>query len=153
MNRNQIGAMAVSAATLVAIAGYEGYSSVAYVPVAGDVPTIGWGTTTGVKKGDTIQPTQALQRLYRDAETAKAGISKCIKVPLSQGELDAYLSLAYNIGAGAFCSSTLVKKLNRGDYAGACNEIKRWCYFKGKRLPGLAKRREQEYQTCMKTAK
>ena len=71
MNRNQIGAMAVSAATLVAIAGYEGYSSVAYVPVEGDVPTIGWGATSGVKKGDTIQPTQALQRLYRDTERSE----------------------------------------------------------------------------------
>lgn len=149
MNRNKIAAMAVSAATLVAIAGYEGYSSVAYVPVAGDVPTIGWGTTTGVKKGDTIQPTQALQRLYRDAETAKAGISKCVKVPLSQGELDAYLSLAYNIGPSAFCKSTLVKKLNRGDYVGACGEIKRWCYFNGKKNKGLAARREKEYETCI----
>lgn len=150
MNRNQIGAMAVSAATLVAIAGYEGYSSVAYVPVEGDVPTIGWGATSGVKKGDTIQPTQALQRLYRDTETAKAGIGKCVKVPLSQNELDAYLSLAYNIGPSAFCKSTLVKKLNRGDYKGACSEIRRWSYFKGKRLPGLAKRREAEFKTCMK---
>lgn len=150
MNRYQITAMTVSAATLVGIAGYEGYSSVAYVPVAGDVPTIGWGTTTGVKKGDTIQPTQALQRLYRDAETAKAGISKCVKVPLSQGELDAYLSLAYNIGPSAFCKSTLVKKLNRGDYVGACGEIKRWCYFKNKKHPGLVNRREDEYRICMR---
>lgn len=145
--------MTVSAATLVGIAGYEGYSSVAYVPVKGDAPTIGWGTTTGVKKGDTIEPTQALQRLYRDTETAKAGISNCIKVPISQGELDAYLSLSYNIGAGAFCKSTLVKRLNRGDYAGACSEIRRWCYFNGRKNKGLAKRREQEYQTCIKNAK
>ncbi|MCI6530247.1 MAG: lysozyme [Mesosutterella sp.] len=150
MNRYQIAAMTVSAATLVGIAGYEGYSSVAYVPMAGDAPTIGWGTTGGVKKGDTIQPTQALQRLYRDAETAKAGISKCVKVPLAQNELDAYLSLAYNIGPSAFCKSTLVKKLNRGDYKGACSEIRRWSYFKGKRLPGLAKRREAEFKTCMR---
>lgn len=149
MNRYQIAAMTVSAATLVGIAGYEGYSSVAYVPVKGDAPTIGWGTTTGVKKGDTIEPTQALQRLYRDTETAKAGISNCIKVPISQGELDAYLSLSYNIGAGAFCKSTLVKRLNKGDYVGACGEIKRWCYFKGKKVPGLVERREKEYRTCM----
>lgn len=83
MNRYQITAMTVSAATLVGIAGYEGYSSTAYVPVKGDVPTIGWGTTAGVKKGDTIEPTQALQRLYRDTEMAKTGISRCVKVPLS----------------------------------------------------------------------
>lgn len=80
MNRYQITAMTVSAATLVGIAGYEGYSSTAYVPVKGDVPTIGWGTTAGVKKGDTIEPTQALQRLYRDTEMRRQGsaaVSKC----------------------------------------------------------------------------
>ena len=142
--------MTVSAATLVGIAGYEGYSSTAYVPVKGDVPTIGWGTTAGVKKGDTIEPTQALQRLYRDTETAKAGIGRCVKVPLSQNELDAYLSLSYNIGAKAFCGSTLVKKLNKKDYKGACAELKRWVYSQGRKRPGLVKRREQEYQTCIK---
>lgn len=142
--------LALSASGLLAIAGYEGYSAVAYTPVAGDVATIGWGTTSSVKAGDTITPTQALVRLVRDAELAKAGIDKCVKVPISQGELDAYVSLAYNIGTSAFCGSTLVKKLNRQDYAGACAEIKRWCYFKGKKLPGLVKRREQEYQACVK---
>lgn len=116
----------------------------------GDVPTIGWGTTAGVKKGDTIEPTQALQRLYRDTETAKAGIGRCVKVPLSQNELDAYLSLSYNIGAKAFCGSTLVKKLNKKDYKGACAELKRWVYSQGRKRPGLVKRREQEYQTCIK---
>lgn len=150
MNRYQITAMTVPAATLVGIAGYEGYSSTAYVPVKGDVPTIGWGTTAGVKKGDTIEPTQALQRLYRDTETAKAGIGRCVKVPLSQNELDAYLSLSYNIGAKAFCGSTLVKKLNKKDYKGACAELKRWVYSQGRKRPGLVKRREQEYQTCIK---
>lgn len=150
MTRYQITAMTVSAATLVGIAGYEGYSSTAYVPVKGDVPTIGWGTTAGVKKGDTIEPTQALQRLYRDTETAKAGIGRCVKVPLSQNELDAYLSLSYNIGAKAFCGSTLVKKLNKKDYKGACAELKRWVYSQGRKRPGLVKRREQEYQTCIK---
>ena len=143
-------ALALSASALVAIAGYEGYSSTAYTPVQGDVPTIGWGTTAGVKAGDTITPTQALGRLARDAELAKAGVVRCVTVPLTQGELDAYVSLAYNIGAGAFCSSTLVKKLNRQDYTGACGEIRRWCYFKGRKLPGLVKRREAEYRMCMK---
>lgn len=145
--------LAVSASCIAAIASYEGYRSTAYIPVAGDVSTIGWGTTSSVKAGDTIEPTQALVRLVRDAELAKAGINRCVKVPLSQGELDAYVSFAYNVGAGNFCSSTLVKKLNRQDYAGACAEIKRWVYQKKKRLPGLVARREGEYQTCMKEQK
>ena len=139
-------ALTLSASALVTIAGYEGYSSVAYTPVQGDVPTIGWGTTSSVKAGDTITPTQALVRLERDAELAKAGVARCV----TQGELDAYTSLAYNIGSSAFCSSTLVRKLNRKDYEGACEEIRRWTYFKGRQLPGLIRRREQEYKTCMK---
>ena len=143
-------ALTLSASALVAIAGYEGYSSVAYTPVQGDVPTIGWGTTSSVKAGDTITPTQALVRLERDAELAKAGVARCVNVPLTQGELDAYTSLAYNIGSSAFCSSTLVRKLNRKDYEGACEEIRRGTYFKGRQLPGLIRRREQEYKTCMK---
>lgn len=103
-----------------------------------------------MKKGDTIEPTQALQRLYRDTEMAKTGISRCVKVPLSEGELDAYLRLTYNIGQKKFCSSALVKKLNRKDYKGACTEIRRWCYFKNKKHPGLVNRREKEYRICMK---
>lgn len=143
-------ALTLSASALVAIAGYEGYSSIAYAPVRGDVPTIGWGTTSGVKPGDTITPTQALVRLHRDAELSKAYIDKCVRVPLTQNELDAYVTFSYNIGPQNFCRSTLVKKLNRGDYAGACAEIKRWIYFKGKVLPGLVSRREDEYRRCMK---
>ena len=142
--------LAVSASCLVAIASYEGYSAVAYVPVSGDVATIGWGTTSSVKAGDTTTPTQALVRLERDAQLAKAGIDKCVKVPLSQNELDAYVSLAYNIGTSSFCGSTLVRKLNAGDYPGACAEIRRWVYFKKRKLSGLVKRREAEYQTCMR---
>lgn len=71
-------------------------------------------------------------------------------VPLTQGEFDAYVSLTYNIGAGAFCKSTLVKRLNAGDYAGACAEIKRWDKMGGKVLRGLTARREREYQMCVR---
>lgn len=148
--RRMTTALSVSAACIAAIATYEGYRSTAYIPVAGDVSTIGWGTTSSVNAGDTIEPTQALVRLVRDAELAKAGIDRCVKVPLSQGELDAYVSFAYNVGAGNFCSSTLAKKLNRQDYAGACAEMKRWVYSKKRKLPGLVARREGEYQMCMK---
>jgi lysozyme len=74
---------------------------------------------------------------------------RCIKVPISQGEFEAYVSLTYNIGSGAFCRSTLVKKLNTYDYQGACKEILKWSYFKGKQLPGLVKRRNEEYRLCV----
>jgi lysozyme len=142
-------ALRLSAVALVSIAGWEGYKSVAYIPVPGDVPTIGFGTTKDVKMGDTIDPVTALQKKLRDVEVFEGAIKQCVHVPLSQHEYDAYLSLAYNIGSGAFCRSTLVRKLNAQDYEGACKEILRWDKFKGKPLQGLTNRRQAEYKQCM----
>ena len=141
-------ALRLSAVALVGIAGWEGYKSAAYIPVPGDVPTIGFGTTHGVKMGDTIDPVTALQRKIRDVEKFEGAIKQCVTVPLFQHEYDAYLSLAYNIGPQAFCRSTLVRKLNASDYAGACKEILRWDNFRGKPLAGLTKRRQSEYLQC-----
>lgn len=142
-------ALRLSAVALVGIAGWEGYRSVAYIPVPGDVPTIGFGTTKDVKMGDTIDPVTALQKKIRDVEKFEGAVKQCVKVPLAQNEYDAYLSLAYNIGSGAFCRSTLVRKLNVEDYAGACEEILKWDKFKGKPLQGLTNRRQAEYKQCM----
>lgn len=142
-------ALSLSASGLLAIAGYEGFSSIAYTPLQGDTPTIGFGSTENVKLGDTITVPEALNRLQRDVSVAESALSKCVFVPLSQNEFDAFSSLAYNIGNTAFCSSTLVKKLNAKDYVGACEQIKRWVYFKGKVIPGLVNRREDEYRRCM----
>ena len=142
-------ALRLSAVALVSIAGWEGFKSVAYIPVPGDVPTIGFGTTKDVKMGDTIDPVTALQRKIRDVEKFEGAIKQCVHVPLTQHEYDAYLSLAYNIGSGAFCRSTLVRKLNAQDYEGACKEILRWDKFKGKPLQGLTNRRQAEFKQCM----
>lgn len=147
--RFAIGALALSASGLIGILGYEGFSETAYIPVPGDVLTIGFGSTEGVKLGDTITPEKAIERAYRDIQKTESAIHKCVNVPLSQGEYDSFSSLAYNIGTSAFCSSTLVKKLNDRDYQGACAEIKRWVYVQGKVSQGLINRREKEYQTCI----
>ena len=146
--RFAVGALAVSAAALVGIAMHEGYRGEAYRDATG-IPTIGYGETAGVKMGDRTTPERALVQLLTSTEKHADAIRQCIKVPLYQHEFDAYVSLSYNIGAGAFCRSTLVKKLNAGDYAGACEEIRRWNRAGGKVLPGLVKRREAEYRMCM----
>lgn len=149
MNRVQVAALALSASALVGIAMHEGYSPVAYIPVPGDKPTIGFGTTEGVQMGDRTTPQDALERLLRDATRYEGAIKQCVKVPLFQHEYDAMSSLAYNIGPTAFCNSTLVRKLNALDYRGACEEIKRWDKFQGKPLRGLTLRRQAEYRTCI----
>lgn len=145
--RIAVGTLVVSAATLVGIATHEGYRSEAYKDTVG-IPTIGFGETAGVKMGDKTTPDRALATLLSSTEKHADAIRQCIKVPLHQYEFDAFVSLSYNIGTGAFCKSTLVKKLNAKDYAGACEEIKRWNKAGGKVLPGLVKRREAEYRMC-----
>jgi lysozyme len=144
-----IGALTLSASALVGIAVHEGYRNEAYIPVKGDVPTIGFGTTAGVKSGDRIEPVQALVRKLADVQRFEGALQQCVRVPLHQHEYDAFLSLAYNIGPGAFCGSTLVRRLNAGDYAGACAEILRWDRFRGEPLRGLTLRRQAENRQCL----
>lgn len=146
----------VAALTIASIAGYEGYRRTAYDDGAG-VQTVGFGSTRHpdgrpVKPGDAVSPERAVLMLATDAERLWKEAAACIgDVPLAPHEAAAFQSLAYNIGAGAFCRSTLVKKLkiNPPDYAGACREILRWDRAGGQVLPGLTRRRQAEYRQCM----
>ena len=146
--------LSLSAAALVTIAGYEGYTSQAVIPVPGDVPTLGFGTTrredgTPVQMGDTITPERALMRLADDAEEHAQAVVRCAPVPMHTHEFSAFVSLAYNVGASAFCRSTAARKLRELDYAGACAEILRWVYAGGVQVRGLVIRRQREYAQCM----
>jgi lysozyme len=149
MSRVNLAALALSAAALVGIVTYEGYTDSAVIPVPGDVPTIGFGTTDGVKMGDRTTPVAALGRALKDIQTYEGAVKRCVRVPLYQHEYDAYISLSYNIGPTAFCNSTLVRKLNNLDYEGACKEVLRWDKFQGKPLRGLTIRRQSEYRQCI----
>lgn len=147
--RRLIATIILSASALVGIVASEGYTDKAVIPVPGDVPTVGFGTTEGVKMGDTTTPPKALVRALQDVQRYEGAVRQCVTVPLHQYEYDAYVSLAYNIGSRAFCSSTLARKLNEGDYPGACREILRWDRFRGQPLRGLTTRREREYRQCI----
>lgn len=136
-----------SASVLVSVAMHEGYSGTAYKDTTG-VETIGFGQADGTKAGDKTNPVRALQVLEDSLDSHAKGMVACIHVPISQGEYDAYLDFTYNVGVSAFCHSTLNKKLNSGDYAGACKELLKWDKAGGKVLPGLAKRRQEEYAQC-----
>ena len=147
--RTSVAVLTLSAVGFVGVLQYEGYSDRAIIPVPGDRPTIGFGTTEGVKIGDTIKPPQAAARALSDMSKYEGAIKRCVAVPLTQGEYDAYTSLTYNIGGSAFCGSTLVKLLNSGDYAGACAQISRWDIGPQRvPLPGLTKRRASERALC-----
>ena len=148
IDRKSIAALSLSAAALVSIATWEGYVGQAYQDIVG-VWTIGFGTTENVRQGQTLDPVKALQRKLEDMQKFEGAIKTCVKVPLHDHEYSAYISLAYNIGSNAFCNSTLVRKLNASDYAGACKEILRWNKAGGKVVRGLTNRREAEYRQCI----
>lgn len=152
-DRIALSLLTLSASAFVTITLHEGWSPVATPPVPGDVPTYGFGTTTRpdgwpLKPGETITPPQAVRRALTDINRYEGALKECVRVPLHQYEYDAYISLAYNIGPGAFCQSTLVRKLNTGDYVGACAEILRWNKFQGQELRGLTVRRQAEHRQC-----
>lgn len=148
--RIALASLSLSAAALIGIAVHEGYKDEAYIPVKGDVPTIGFGDTQGVKPGDKTDPVRALIKLGQHTESFQRDLRSCIgDVPMHQHEWDAIVSWSYNVGTTAACKSTLVRKLQAFDYEGACRELLRWDKFKGQPLPGLTKRRRDEYRQCM----
>jgi lysozyme len=150
MNRTTAASLVASASVIVGVAIHEGYSDTAYKDVAG-VTTIGFGQADGTKLGDKTNPVRALVKLEQSLDEHAKGMVECIKVPISQGEYDAYLDFTYNVGVFSFCTSTLNKKLNSSDYDGACKELLKWNKAGGKVSEGLTKRRNDEYQTCMGT--
>jgi lysozyme len=157
--RIAVASLVLSASALVGLAQFESYTGTAVIPVPGDVPTIGFGTTQGVKMGDKTTPPRALVRLLDDADEYSQAVKRCAPVPMHQHEFDAYVSLAYNIGPGrvgkdGFCvnkegkPAVIPRRLLAGDYKGACEAILMYGNFKGKPLRGLAKRRQAEYRLC-----
>lgn len=130
----------------------EGCLLDAYVDTGG-VTTIGYGHTgPDVHLGLTWTPRQCEDALSRDLETAGASVSRLVTVSLSQGQFDALTDFCFNMGAGSLASSTLLKKLNLGDYAGVPWELYRevdgveagWIYGGDRILPGLVTRRKKE---------
>lgn len=150
MNRTLVASLTLSASALVGLAVHEGYRGEAYIPVKGDRPTLGFGDAQGVKPGDKTDPVRALIRLNQQANVFQQQMRQCIgDVPMYQHEWDSIISWSFNVGSKAACGSTLVRKLQAFDYAGACQELLRWNRFQGSVLPGLTKRRQDEYRQCM----
>lgn len=130
---------------------FEGCSLTAYPdPGTGGAPwTIGYGWTQPVD-GKPVRPGMKIDKDTAD-RLLKTGlvsyendVTRLVKVMLSQGQFDALVSFAYNLGARALSTSTLLRKLNSGDYAGAADEFLHWNKAGGKVLNGLTRRREAE---------
>jgi len=126
----------------------EGLSLVQYYDSAG-LPTIGYGHL--IKAGESftkITNERAAELLKQDAQLTVIAINQLVKVDLTQGQFDALASFVFNVGIGAFKNSTLLKKLNAGDYTGAKAEFNKWdkITLNGQKVSntGLAYRRKLE---------
>jgi GH24 family phage-related lysozyme (muramidase) len=109
-----------------------------------DIPTIGWGCTEGVYMGLVWTKEQAEEGLRRELAKHEAAVTRLVTVELNQNQFDALCSFCYNLGEGNLSKSTLLRKLNAGDYDGAAAEFARWDKFKGTSVKGLAARRARE---------
>jgi len=148
MMRRGVAGLALSASALLGIALHEGFRDKAYDDGVG-VQTIGFGSTQGVKAGDKISVERGLILLSRDVAEHERGLRACLgETKLHQHEWDALTSWAFNVGVGAACRSTLVKKAKEGSYEDMCAELLKWDRAGGRVLAGLTKRRQDEYRRC-----
>lgn len=133
----------IGARGLALIKAFEGLQLRAYLCPAG-VWTIGYGSTGDhVAPGKVISETEAEALLRQDLHRFEAAVDKAAP-GASQNRFDALVAFAFNVGVGAFLSSTLLRKHRAGDFAGAAAEFARWNKAGGKVLPGLTRRRAAE---------
>jgi lysozyme len=124
---------------------FEGLRLTAYRPTPEDVPTIGYGHTgRDVHADAVITLAEAEHLLAHDLEITGMAVSRLVKTPVTDGQRIALISFAFNLGVEALATSTLLRKLNAADIAGAAAEFPRWDHQAGKVLPGLTRRRAAE---------
>ena len=122
---------------------FEGCRLSAYLDQIG-VPTIGYGHTRGVHLGMTCSPEQAQAWLLQDIALCEQDVNTHVKVPLTQGEFDALVDFAFNLGCQSLNGSTLLHLLNAGDFHGGAAEFEKWDHAGGKIVAGLLRRRQAE---------
>ena len=125
---------------------FEGLRLTAYPDPAthGDPWTIGYGSTKGVHQGMVITQEQAEQRLMDDVQSACDVVNSKVHTDLTQNEFDALVDFVFNVGAGNFAGSTLLKKINAGDMEEAALEFQKWDKAAGHVMAGLVRRRQAE---------
>lgn len=143
-----VGAIAISAAGLFAIANFEGKENAPYRDIAG-IWTVCYGSTGAhVVPGGTRTDEECLTLLDKDVDRFEAAVNRCTPAPKTQNQFDAMVSLSFNIGENAYCGSTFARKFNAGDTQGAADAILLWnkARVNGQLVTvrGLARRREAE---------
>jgi len=155
--RNRIAAAIASGATALGIAtvmigsgndGVEGLRNYPYKDPVGIVTVCYGHTGSDIVWGHYYSKEDCDALLKADLVKVSKQVDPLIKVPTTESQRAALYSFTYNVGVGNFRSSTLLKKLNAGDYPGACSELQRWVYAGGRKWEGLISRREVEKQVC-----
>ena len=141
---------ATAAAGLLAfVPTQEGTVNKTYKDIGG-VLTYCTGATENAIWGKTYTNDECKAQLDKDLARHADGVMSCIKVPLTDGQKVAFVDVAYNIGIGAFCGSSMLRKANAGDMIGACDSLLLWNKAGGKVIPGLTARRQRERELCLK---
>lgn len=147
-----LGLSAVLALTGGTIAVHEGYVPGTYYDPVGILSACFGHVSNSLQPGVKMSDDECLALLAKDLVKHNNQLMSAVRKPISEQEHAAYLSFHYNIGPGNFRSSTLLSHLNAGRRVAACNELPRWVYAKGIKLPGLVKRRADERDLCLKGA-
>lgn len=141
---------AVTAATISAVAIHEGISTDPYEDIVG-VATVCYGETNVEMRRYTLAECKVM--LGKSLVKYGDGVLACLNVPINQNQHGAFTSFAYNVGVGAFCGSSVARRLNAGDYAGACDAMMAWDMAGGKHVMGLRTRRAAERKLCLTPVK
>lgn len=132
---------------------FEGFRATAYICPAG-VVTVGYGTTRihdkPIQLGITITTDEADIFLEEDLKTFEDVVNQSVSVEIFQNQFDALVAFVYNVGAGNFKKSTLLKKVNAGQFDVAANEFLKWNKAAGKVLRGLTRRRTAERELFLR---
>ncbi len=147
-NKGKWGIALVTASLIAFVSQWEGTSYEVYADIGG-VPTVCQGYTgPEVRMGDTWTKERCAQAFASALQTHGEGVLACTTHLLTQNQYEALTAFAYNVGVANYCHSTLLRKLNAGDIAGACAELPRWAKANGKVWKGLLNRRKAEQQLC-----
>ncbi len=143
------GAMMIATVFLGGKDGVEGRVYEPYKDVAGVWTVCDGHTGLGIVKNKKYTDRECDNFLWNDLKPVKAGVDKLVKTPLGEYQRAALYSFTYNVGLDSFSKSTLLRRLNKGDVSGACDEMRRWVYAGGVKWKGLLNRREMEHSLCL----
>lgn len=143
------GAIAIATVFLGGKDGVEGRVYEPYKDVAGVWTVCDGHTGTDIIKGKKYTDRECDRLLMQDLQPVKKTVDGLVKVQLNEYQRAALYSFTYNVGTSAFSKSTLLKRLNSGDQAGACEEMRRWVYAGGMKWKGLQNRRDMERSLCL----